>query len=173
VNSRRPRGFWRADMGYFLRGSIEHSSEQSIFTHRSSELRTCLLSLLMCMTLANPFLSNPLANAGLTRHPNFHSCINSKPVSHSETRSGPQALFGVRPALSLSKGRSVPACPVQTGLSADVLPLRSVRQGPSSTPSDRLSPPIHFSYPFHSFFLLWKFLFPFDAAFPLALPLHC
>jgi hypothetical protein len=36
------------------------------------------------------------------------------------------------------------------------------------------SPPsIRFSYPSHSFFLLWKFLFPFDASFPLALPLHC
>jgi hypothetical protein len=35
------------------------------------------------------------------------------------------------------------------------------------------SPPIHFSYPSYSFFLLWKFLFPFDASFPLALPLHC
>lgn len=33
--------------------------------------------------------------------------------------------------------------------------------------------PIHFSYPSHSFFLLWKFLFPFDASFPLALPLDC
>jgi hypothetical protein len=34
-------------------------------------------------------------------------------------------------------------------------------------------PPIRFSYSSHSFFLLWKFLFPFDASFPLALPLHC
>jgi hypothetical protein len=30
---------------------------------------------------------------------------------------------------------------------------------------------IHFLNPFHSFFLLWEYLFPFDAIFPLALPL--
>src|SRR5258708_2659283 len=59
-----------------------------------------------CRTLANPVPPNPLANAGLTLRPNFHSCINSTPVSRSETRHMHPAIPDRRPDSFVGPQRS-------------------------------------------------------------------
>src|SRR5260370_28365686 len=78
--------------------------------------------------------------------------------------------------------RSLPNSVIPTGAAAQFAAVQWRDHGNQSThslfgpPNPSLLfplPPIHFSYPSHSFFLLCKCLFPFDAAFPLALPLDC
>jgi len=188
VSSRRPRGFWRAAMRYFL-GVLQVSLKQSVCTHYFSEATTLVLPL-KCRPHANPIPSNPLANATLTLRPKFpflhqlHTRVplrNTKPrrflasssvtllapteaepsggipvkkFSHPDRSSGAICRF----AAEGSRQPNQPRC-------------NSIRRAALAIYSP--TPPIRFSYPSHSFFLLWKFLFPFDAAFPLALPLPC
>src|SRR5258708_22493305 len=133
-------------------------------TPQSLQLTYCPTN---CRTLANPFPPNPLANAGLTLRPNFHSCINSTPVSRSETRHLHPAIPDRRPDPFVGPQRRDHGNQSTHSRFDESISVR--RFTAVSSPS----PPIRFSYPSHTFFLLWKFLFPFDASFPVALPLHC
>lgn len=109
---------------------------------------------------------------------NFHSCIIFKPVPHSETR--PPSCAFMRRANSVI---SLALSDVEgTGVTSLLFRFGNTMERPGNRAElSRCDPPnrgiprhssIHFSYPLHSFFLLWKFLFPFDAVFPLALPLQ-
>jgi hypothetical protein len=89
VNSRRPWGFWRAGMGYFLWRSIKtpQSNRFSAIAPQSFLLAYCPSK---CMTLANRFLPNPLANAGLTLRPKFpflHQLQTRVPLRNTPTDS--------------------------------------------------------------------------------------
>jgi hypothetical protein len=135
-----------------------------------------LTSLLSAGRMPISFPQIPLQTLPLPCGPVFHSCIKFTPVSHSETTH----------CQPYSRAPSV----IPTGVAG--LFFRAVLGAPATKRRDRgkestisqfnaqspflqllSSPPIHFSYPSHSFFLLWKFFFPFDAAFPPALPLPC
>jgi hypothetical protein len=159
-------------MRYFLWGSSQDSSAQSVLTHRSSELASFLLPLI-CRTLANPSFPNPIANASFTLRPQFpflHHLHTRVPLRntplHSTSAHEPELCHPDR-----SSG-VVCRCAVE-GPRQPINPL-TIRSAKSHFAFvSPLAPSIHFSYPSHSFFLLWKYLFPFDAAFPLALPLHC
>ena len=146
-----------------------------------------------CRTLANPFPPILAVNAGLTLHAEFpflHQLHTHVPFRNTS----PAPFLHLRlPALSsrLPWARRALCAPHASPGSKGpeqrcTLPLRnggppatnqplhnSVRRSPPFVNFVSPFPPIHFSYPSHSFFLLWKLLFPFDASFPLALPLHC
>src|SRR5580700_10842456 len=158
-------------MRYFLWGSIQDSSEQSSLTHCSSESATHLLHLSIAGRVPIPLPQIPLQTLTLPSTPNFHSCINSTPVSLSETRQhSPPLRRAPNHCHPDRSSGAVCRCAVE-GPRQPISPftIRRVQRRPRFSRHFLSSPPIHFSYPSHSFFLLWKFLFPFDAAFPLAL----
>ena len=172
----------REDSGGLVRGTSFGGTSRlrkAIGLHPSL-LRACnvLTPLLIAGSLPIHFPQIPLQTLALLSIPIFHSCIISIPVSHSGTRHPHSTL---RPnqnpviplAVSEAEGTGGPTDFVgpERRDTATNQPLHhSIRQAPFFRSS---LPPIHFSYPSHSFFLLWKFLFPFDASFLLALPLHC
>jgi len=175
VNSRRP-----GDSGGLVCGTCLGGRSNTLQSNRFSPiaLQSSVLAYApsKCMGRANPFLPNPLANAGLTLwliFPFLHQVQTRAPLRNTPL---PRRLVPNSVIPTVVAGlffRAVCGAPATRRDHGNQSALSQFN--PSGTASRFLShpPPIHFSYPPHSFFLLWKFLFPFDAAFPLALPLHC
>src|ERR1700731_882383 len=142
-------------MGYFLWGSIQGTSEQSSVTNRSSDPVMCLLPLSCSRPLANPFQPNPNANTGLTprlEFPFLHHPYTRVPLRNTP----PQPALQVRPQALSSRPEQRRSLPLRSGGTTATNPPihNSIRRTPPS-----VLPPlraIHFSYPSHSFFLLWK-----------------
>jgi hypothetical protein len=160
LNSWRPRGFWQADMRYFLWRSVQVSSEQFSLTRRSSELAMYLLPILIAGRLPIFFSQFPLQTLALGTARHFRSCINSTSVSPSETRT----LDSVCPAVRacLSSGPEWPAFSSAPQLGAPATESRDPGNQATSSRFRRSSCPfLSFQpHPSYSLFLSIPFIFP-------------